>query len=96
MAMEQMMGEKPKAKKDIKSLLNQVGSGLAEIADMINSNEGMGEEDKAAISEIMASYIDFVENKLGASEESEPEKEPMGMKPAMQGEGVPVSNMMRS
>ena len=62
-------------KEDIKKILNEVGQGLAKIAEMVQSSP-MGDEDKSAIEGIMKSYVDFVENKLGGDAEEEKEEMP--------------------
>jgi len=89
------------AETPIKDILVQVGEGLAQIAEKIQSTPGMAESDISAINEIVGKYVDFVENKLGKEEPGETKEEPtsqemQGQMPMNQGMGgAPQTQNMR-
>lgn len=93
-----MMGETgmESKKPDMQKLITSIGEGLGQLAEAVNSTDGMDDSDKEAIQEIMAKYIDFVQNKMagGDSEEPEMESEPMAMN---QGKtGIPMGPQTRA
>lgn len=76
-------------------LAQQVGQGLQKLSEMLAQSGGSPEE-QAQMKQIMDSYIDLVEHKLGGGEDP-PEPEGMGQVPVQQGAGgVPMGPQTRN
>ncbi len=72
----------------VTKLAQDVGQGLAKLSDLLNSSDAATDEDRAQMSEILNSFVDLVEKKLGAAPGQNPEEEevlPAGNAVSMQG-----------
>lgn len=96
------MQEQSGAPKDgeITKLVQQIGQGLSKLQQALGNSQSTTDQDKEQMNSILESFIDLVENKLGAepgqdAESAEPQE--MEQVPAQQGRsGVPVGPQIKN
>jgi hypothetical protein len=100
--MEEMEQEAPEqAAGGATKLVQQVGEGLGKLAQMLDGSQGVTEQDRGMMAQIMSLFTELVEKKLGGSapgEDRPPEELPadQGAVPAMGGaKGVPMGPQAR-
>lgn len=98
-AMQEQAGASPEG--NVTQLVKQVGDGLTQLSELLNSSQAATDADRQQMAGIMSSYIDLVEKKLGSAgpgEDAPPEELPaeQGAVPMEAGKkGVPMGPQTR-
>lgn len=74
LAPEEMEAMSGKQDGGVIKLAQDVGQGLAKLAEAMEAGSVASDEDKAQMGQILAMYVDLIENKLGGGEAPEPEQ----------------------
>lgn len=104
MSPEEMSAMQQQAGKDssggVTKLAQQVGQGLSQLSDMLDSSQGATDADKAQMQQILSLFVDLVEKKLGGTEpgqDAAPDGGEMSQVPADAGRsGQPMGPQSRN
>lgn len=73
---------------DITKLVQDVGAGLQKLSQVLDGSQGVTEEDRAQMAQVMSGFVDLVEKRLGNTQPGQnPEEEEMPMQKAVPAEG---------